>query len=445
MGETTKKRPFGFYVCNMTFTFERMAYYTAKWLIAIFVVKSIAEGGLGMNPADGAKMSANLVAFTYLTPVIGGWLCDHYLSPRLAVPVGAILMGAGYFVGWQTNSIGMCWLMIALVSIGTGLFKGNVSGVNGRLFNDPDELDAAFSIQYSFVNIGSFIGTTFIVLIASTYSYRATFLVCGIIMVIDALWWIIMGKKYLGEVGKKPFKIDSRKEEKKEKAEETKPLTGIEKKRIAAILIVTLFSVIFWTVWYLAYMPVYYYWGPDGAEGACNFANWSIGNFQIPTAWFDSVNALCCIVLGPVLAVVWNKLASRPQGDMSMFKKTALGMGLLGISFVYMSVLDILRGDGQVNVLFIALFGVILSLGEMVFSPLGNSFINKFSPARTLGLLLGVWPFAIFFAGKAYGYLYEFLTKFKFAPAYAVTGAIVLVCGVVLWAMDKRLNSLVED
>jgi dipeptide/tripeptide permease len=89
--------------------------------------------------------------------------------------------------------------------------------------------------------------------------------------------------------------------------------------------------------------------------------------------------------------------------------------------------------------------GILMSVGEMVFSPLGNSFISKFSPAKLLGLMMGVWPFAIFIAGKAYGYLYEFVSKFSFAPAYAAVGLVVIVCGIVLWGLDNRLSKLVED
>ncbi|MCS4476909.1 hypothetical protein JQ032_18940 [Clostridium botulinum] len=69
--ENTSKRPFGFYVCSLAFTFERFAFYSAKWLIAVFVVAKIANGGLGLTAADAAKMSANLVAFTYAAPLLG--------------------------------------------------------------------------------------------------------------------------------------------------------------------------------------------------------------------------------------------------------------------------------------------------------------------------------------------------------------------------------------
>lgn len=358
-------------------------------------------------------------------------------------------MALGYVCGWQASlqtSKMLVYLMIALVSIGTGFFKGNVSGINGRLFDDKEVLDSAFTIQYSFVNIGSFIGTTAVSFIAySTIGFGGTFLICALLLFLDTIWFIIGGKASFGDVGRKPFKVDEVRvnSEVKEEVVNDEPLTKKEWGRVWAIILVTIFSIVFWVVWYLTYMPILYHWGPD--FDYANKANWVIGNFTVPSAWFDSLNALCCIILGPLLAALWAKLARSKRGDLSMFKKTALGMLLLGAAFGVMAFAEVIRGTGQANLMWIVLVGILMSLGEMVFSPLGNSFISKFSPAKVLGLMMGVWPFAIFIAGYAYGYLYEFLSKYSFAPAYAIVGAIVVVCGVILWAMDKKLNRLVED
>jgi len=436
--EKTSKRPFGFYVCSLAFTMERFAFYGAKWLIAVFVAASVADGGLGLTPADGAKMTANLVAFTYLAPLIGGYISDRYIGARYLVPVGMALMGVGYLVGWQATSATMVNIMITLVSIGTGLFKSQTSAITGRLFDDPRELDNAFSTQYSFVNIGSLIGTTILGLLVGIKGYSFCVLVCGLMMFADAIWFIY-GWKYLGETGKKPFKVDEKVEE-KDKQEDTKPLTTIEKKRVGAIILVSFFSVIFWVFWYLAYMPVYYYWGGENAA-----ANWMIGNFQVPTAWFDSLNAFMCIALGPILGKLWSRLAKRPQGDLSMFKKTGLGMLLLGLSYIIFGLADITRGANLAPLGWIIAFGMILSLGEMVFSPLGNSFITKFSPPRLITSMMSVWVLAVFFAGKSYGWVYEFTLKFDFAKVQFVIAAIAIAAGLILWAMDEKLNSLVID
>ena len=229
-------------------------------------------------------------------------------------------MGLGYLCTWKADSMGLVSAMIVLVSIGTGLFKGNLSGINGLLFHNSDELDEAFSIQYSFVNVGSFIGTTFIAMLATTglfgikTSFNTVFLICAIFMFIDAAWFILNGKA-LGDAGKEPFKATSVMEivAKKDDAAGDK-LTSGDAKRIGAIVLVTLFSAIFWMVWYMAYMPAYYRFGWGDGSSYMNLANWYIGSFQIPTSWFDSMNALVCIALGPVLAAVWAKMAKQTSG-----------------------------------------------------------------------------------------------------------------------------------
>ncbi|MDO7203404.1 hypothetical protein Q5M85_03350 [Paraclostridium bifermentans] len=66
----------------------------------------------------------------------------------------------------------------------------------------------------------------------------------------------------------------------------------------------------------------------------------------------------------------------------------------------------------KASILWIVAFGVLLSMGEMFFSPLGNSFVSKYAPKRVLAVLMGVWTFATFVAGKSYGYLYDFTLKF---------------------------------
>lgn len=436
MEKSNKAGGLGYWFCNFAFTLERFSFYSAKWLIAVFIVASAVEGGLGMSEAEGALAQSNLVAFTYLAPIIGSYISDKLIGARYLIPVGMLLMGAGYFVGWQASSLMGVNLMIILVSVGTGLFKPQTNSITGRLFDDPGKLDSAFSTQYSMVNLGSFIGTTFIGVIAGSQGYRFCFLICAIVMVVNAFLFTF-GWRFLGEAGKKPFKVDEVRSKDEEKNTDKKPLTTVEKKRVAAIVLVSLFSTLFWLFWYLAYLPVYYYWDDPSKM------NWFIGNFKIPSAWFDSLNALVCIILGPTLGILWVKLSKRPKGGFSIFKHTAMGSFILGISFIVFSLADIFRAGKPASIIWMIMFGVLLTLGEMTFSPLGNSFISKFAPAKLLSAMMAVWTFSIFIAGKTYSYVYEFTKKFEFSTVYFVIAAILMVSGVLLWMFDGKLNKLV--
>ena len=436
--ELSNKKPFGFYAACISFSLERFAFYSAKWLMTVFVAASIMDGGLGLTTGEAARMSANLVAFTYLLPLFGAYISDYLIGARYLIPIGLALMGAGFLVAWQATSATAINIMVILVSIGTGLFKSQNNAIIGRLFTDKSKLDEAYSTQYSFVNIGSFIGTTIIGILAAKYGYRFSFLVCAIVVFIDAIWYIANYKNF-GNAGKKPFKINENADPNEAKNEEKVPLTKLEKNRIFAIILVSFFSIIFWIFWYLASLPVLFHWAGETAA-----ADWTIGSFEVPTAWFDSLNAILCIILGPILGAYWTKKAKSPKGDFNMFQKTALGIFLIGLSYIVFGTAEIVRGDGQASLMWIILFGILLTLGEMVFSPLGNSFIAKYAPAKLITTMMSVWVLAVFFSGKSYGAIYDFTQQFPFDKVMFTIAAIAIISAVILWIFSGKLQKLVE-
>lgn len=443
------KKPFGFYVCSIGYMFERMAYYSAKYLIYVFITATVITGGLGLTKVQAALVQSNLVAFTYLAPVIGGYVSDRWIGARYCVPVGITLMGAGYWMGSSATGIVGMNLMVALVAIGTGLFKGNLAAMSGALFTNKKDLDSAFSTQYSFINIGAFIGTTAVgILVTTTFAngdvqgFRQAFKVCALICAVD-LAWILYGMRYLGDVGKKPFKAGKNAEEEAQaKADANRPLTKAEKKRTAAIIIVSLFSIVFWVFWYLTYLAAYDYGG--------TFINMNVSGFQVPLSWFDSLNSMSCIILGPILGILWFKLSKRPQGDMSLFKKLAFGLIFLGIAFLMLVFAEITRGVGapestKAGLGWLMAFGFLLTVGEMFFSPLGSSFVTKYAPNKIFSVLMGIWFFATFFAGKSYGYVYAITTRFSPIVSYSVIPAVLFVCAVLLFVFDGKLMQLLKE
>lgn len=441
--EGINKKPAGFYICSISLAMDRFAYYSAKWLIAVFVVASVASGGLGLTAADGAKMSANLVAFTYLAPLFGSYLSDNLVGARYLVPIGYVIAAIGFLFGWQAKSATGINIMIALVAIGTGLYKTQNQGITGRLFDDKDQLDSAYTAQYSIHNIGTMVGTLIIGVLAGITGYRFCFVICSAVTLFNAIFYV-WGWRYLGNVGKKPFKyeindIPGEEEAKETDGSENRSLTGGEKKRILAIILLAAFSIIFWLFWYVAFMPVYYHWGGEGGAAA-----WNILGFQVPTSWFDASLSLWCILLGPILSNLWNKKSKTPEGDWSIFQKVSVGMLFLGLGWALFAFAEISRGNSQVTLLPIVVFGLLISIGEMLFSPLGNSFISKYSPGKYLTVMLAVWNIAIFIASKSYGYLYEFTLNFDFGLVCIVMAAIVIISAFIIWALNDKLIQLVE-
>lgn len=153
------------------------------------------------------------------------------------------------------------------------------------------------------------------------------------------------------------------------------------------------------------------------------------------------------VILGPIMATVWTKLAARPQGDMSLFRKTGLGIGVLGIGYLFFVLMDIMRGDGKISVLWLFVFAFILTLGEMLFSPLGHAFISKYAPSRYLSTMMAVWGIATFVASLTYGPLYAvtFEGGLGFRSVCIGVAVVAGISALLLFVLDKKLSKLVED
>ncbi|MBF0714431.1 peptide MFS transporter [Gemella sp. GH3] len=442
--QTNTRKPWSFYMCSLTFSFERAAYYSSKWLVVAFLTAALVNGGLGIDKGDAAVMQSYFVAATYAAPVVMSFIADRYIGARYLIPVGLLLMAVGYAYQGYVGTKESLWIMISLVGVGTGFFKANLSSLTGTLFKTSGEKDSAFSTQYSFVNIGSFVGTTavgilYVSLATSEQSgYLQCFKLAGLLCLLGAVWFVI-GYKSLGDAGKIPFKAGE--EKVVEVKQEKRSLEPYEVRRVLSILLISIFSIIFWLFWYFTYLAVYDY--------APKYVNFNIGSFEIPTAWFDSENALLCIALGPILGALWLRLSKRPKGDLSLYKKLGIGLFLLGASFLMLIGAEFQRGIGspetnKASLMWIIMFGILLSLGEMVFSPLGNAFVSKYSPKHLLSTMMSVWVAATFFATLCYGQVYKAISQLDFMYAYSLITVVLCLLGILLFVFDKKLASLVE-
>ena len=449
--QTKTKLPKGFWACSTTEIFERFSYYLGRSILLVFVATGIAQGGLGLSDGVAANMQSNLTAFSYGLPIICAIVCDRLIGARYTTPFGMVLCGIGYWLGSLATDSTMMYAMIWCISLGLAFYK--TGPLIGRIV-PRDQLNEAYSVRYGLVNIGAFAGPFVVGILyqdvfanGEVLGFRPCFKVAAVLMFLGAIWFAV-GSRFMGEAGKKPFKKEQTAEELAHEAEvkaknkEAKkvPYTGIEKKRIAAIILISAFAIIFWIFWYLAYLPVYYHWGEN--------ANWVVAGYNVPLTWFDAANALFCVLVGMfVTPKLWSYLENRPKGDISIYKKCALGIGTLGIGYLFFALLDVMRGDGQVSCLWLLIFALLITLGEMFFSPLGNSFIAKYAPSRIYSTMQSVWGLAIFFAAKGYGYLYNglFGGTLKFTTACIIVAVVAAIAVVLLVVLDKPLTALVEN
>lgn len=224
--------PRGLYICFATEMWERFSFYGMKFLLLLYLTKYHL-----FTDAVGYDVLGAYAGLVYALPLIGGALADRYLGMRKAVIFGAILLTLGHaamaFEGHQAiryvagtvvsealtlndgsiiaagttlaadviiqdvMALNVFFLALALITVGVGFLKPNISTIVGQLYgeNDPRR-DAGFTIFYMGINLGSFVATLACGYIGETYGWNYGFGLAGIGMLVG-LATFLFGQKYL--------------------------------------------------------------------------------------------------------------------------------------------------------------------------------------------------------------------------------------------------------
>src|SRR5687767_3805728 len=192
--------PRGLSTLFFTEMWERFSYYGMRALLILFMTAPIAEGGLGMGTAVAGAIYGLYTSMVYMTTLPGGWIADRVIGQRRAVLYGGILIACGHF-SMAFPSLATFYLGLFLIVIGTGLLKGNVSVIVGRLYQPGDiRRDSGFSLFYMGINLGAFIAPLICGYLGQRVSWHAGFAAAGFGMVIGVVQYVL-GGRYLGDAG----------------------------------------------------------------------------------------------------------------------------------------------------------------------------------------------------------------------------------------------------
>jgi POT family proton-dependent oligopeptide transporter len=138
--------PRGLATLFFTEMWERFSYYGMRALLILFMVASVDKGGLGFGVAKSGAIYGLYTALVYLVSLPGGWIADRLLGQRRSVLYGGIVIALGHF-SMAVPGLPTFYLGLALIVIGTGLLKPNISTMVGQLYGEGDHRrDAGFSI-----------------------------------------------------------------------------------------------------------------------------------------------------------------------------------------------------------------------------------------------------------------------------------------------------------
>jgi proton-dependent oligopeptide transporter, POT family len=494
--------PRGLKTLFFTELWERFSYYGMRAFLVLYMVTDPEVGGLGLSPTHAGLIYGLYTSMVYMLSVPGGWIADRFLGQQRAVLLGGIGIMSGHIV-LAIPAVSTFYLGLALVALGTGLLKPNISTLVGQLYGTEDgRRDAGFSIFYMGINIGAFLAPLVCgAYLAESESFRGLLASIGIspraawhfafgaaaVGMFFGLVQYLVGLKYLGEAGKHPVKAASGAEQRRNwqiLAAIVAIFLGVPilvgvLAQLGTITItpeglggvmdyvyvgtaVFVFTLLFafgvrnsderrrLVVIVVLFVAAIVFWASFEQAGsvltlfAANHTNREILGWSFGVTVYQSLNSIFIIALAPLYAWMWVALARRQREPVTPLK-FALGMFFVGVGYLVMvPAAKTVLGGGLAGPYWLVGLYFMHTVGELFLSPVGLSAMSKLAPARWGGLVLGIWFLASsignYLAGRAVG-LSESMPLDDY---FLLVAAIPIFLSIVLALLARPIHGLLR-
>jgi proton/peptide symporter family protein len=459
MSEETKQvekfhHPKGLWLACMGMCSSSYLKYAVSGIALFFYTYSVQKGGLGLDRSYAGLLISITVSVGALLPIIGSIITEMFLGIQKALLLSFFFQGVAYlFFYLFTPNVPLVIAGVIINVLASAFLNNNLSAIVGLLYSNKDHSrkDAAYGIFYMAVNIGSFFGPIIGGLITDqwmavkdpaggiiTYGYKYAYLMVSIGMFITFALFYLLAPKWLKEVGKYP-EGKKPKEAKSEKNVVNQRLTDTDKKRIVAMFIIFIFATMYWAAYFQTSYVI--------NDMASKYVNLKIGSFDMPVVWLISFNGILCIILAPVFGSLWVKLAHM-KIDPPVSLKMAVGMIITGAAFFiilggYNTLGGVLDESVKMDLWIMLLAYTILTIGELLVSPVGMALFSKLTPERFSSLGMSGWYLCYFFSGLASGALVAVTDKWGYDKILWVLGGSLVVAGLFMFALKPFLEKLI--
>ena len=431
--------PKGLFYLFFAELWERFSFYGMRALLTLYMVQEIFKAIAERDTAT-AVVYASYGSLVYASTVIGGQISDKILGMRSSIFLGGILMAIGHFVLAIEHDIAF-FIALALIVVGNGFFKPNISTFVGALYKEGDvRKDSGFTIFYMGINIGGFVAPLLCGWLAAEYGWHYGFGLAGIGMMAGLIFfWSGIKKNVFGDKGMPPsHEIYEKK------------VIGIPQKTLIPIIAILFVPVIAyllasWQANYvggifkfigiavLAYLGYIMYnldpvarkklfmavlitffmtlfWGFHELSGSVItlFASRNVNLDGIMSAaQTNALNSMFIIILAIPISLLWGYLSKNKLNPRTPYK-FGLGLLLAGASFYILSISGASADEnGMVPFTYLLVMYLIISIGELFMSPVGLSKITDLSPKNIVAFMMGVWFLSSAFAFQIVGFISE--------------------------------------
>jgi proton-dependent oligopeptide transporter, POT family len=405
-------QPRGLTILFLTEMWEIFSYYGMRALLVYYMTKQLLIGQEKASFVYGTYTAA-----AYFTPIIGGMIADRWLGKRRAVIIGGSIMAAGHFM---MTFEPLFYFALATIALGNGLFLPSLpSQIDGLYRPDDPRRGRAYNVYYVGINIGGFLAPLICGTLGEFYGWHWGFGAAGVGMLAGLVVYIRGGKYLPGDIPA-PRKI-------------AEPESNAQKYHSTFFL---LFAVgVCVTVFRGAYEQV----GNTVALWADVGINRTTPLMTIPMTWFQALNPLLVIILTPALLARWRRRAKVGCTGSSM-KKMALGALLVAAAYLLLAIVASSAGTDRANWLWLVLFFVIFTLGELYILPTGLGLFARLAPIGLGATTIAAWFLATFSGSLAAGIVGTLWAGTSHARFFAILTVIAATAAAMLYSLDRAAH-----
>jgi POT family proton-dependent oligopeptide transporter len=402
----------------LTEMWERFGFYIAQGLLVLYMTKFY-----GFSDDLSYTISGIFAGLVYISPFVGGFMADRLIGFKTAIIWGGLFLVAGYALLALSSTQTLFYPALGTIIVGNGLLKPNISSLLGTQYSSTDpRRDAGFTIFYIGINIGAAL-SGFSGYIRNAYGWEATFACASIGMLIGLLAFFLGMKHIKNTQNLRPLGIKIKFKlfvycllaiigasfllKINALANWLLPCFGLvllaflvvltmqqkaeNRKRMMVLNILIISSIVFWTLFLQLFNSANLY--------IDRLVDKNLFGLHLTTTVFYASESVFIILLGPLFAWSWQTLG-RSNKNPSPISKFVLGIFFAGLGFLVMGASTLFPNDqGLVNPLWIFLSYLLITIGELLLSPIGLSAVTLLAPTHLVGMMMGIWFVATGFGG----------------------------------------------
>ena len=495
--------PSGLFTLFFTEMWERFSYYGMRAILVLFLISSIDNEGWGWDRAEALELYALYTGLVYVTPIFGGLIADRLIGYRKAIVAGAFLMTLGHAaMALEVFYDFYLYVGLALLILGNGLFKPNISSIVGQMYKDDGKIkDAAYTIFYMGINSGAFLGILLCGYIGENVNWHYGFGLAGIFMLFGMLQFHF-GQKIFGNIGLKKSKEN---DNEKLETNDDKASRNIIVDRLIVIGIFSFVTIFFWwgfeqaggsmtifandytdrnlvgtgalifkivntlltvvpmiiltIILYLLFKNTFEKYAVSNIFLASSFVIiWGIVIWmlsrefledatEVPASWFAILNSFFIILFAPILSRLWQS-KYNPSGPV----KFGIGLMLLSFGFAILSFgsinIPLGASTASQSMIFLILAYLFHTLGELCVSPVGLSYVSKLAPKKIIGLMFAIWllssAVANFFAGITGSYIDPIVQDYGMSIFFLIFTILPASVGLLMILANKKIVAMMH-